>query len=183
MNEYTHIQSGTTRMKMLAVASEPVTGTHLLEAVFAGTVVFHKERAAGTLRRWPVLAPESKERKQAEALRVKVEKSGVSKVASASHTSVATVRRTLVALRFTEELEALNAKERATVAKAATANGKAVQASKPAKEEPAAEEPKAEKKSAPKPSAPKGKRGTKAQATSAKQEEQPKEEAPAPAGE
>ena len=182
MTEYTHTQSGTTRMKMVAVASESVTGTTLLEAAYGGKVVFHKERAAGTLRRWPVLAPDSKERKAALALRSKVEQGGVAKAAKSSHKSVATVRRTLVALSFTEELEGMTAKERAALAKAATANGKAVQADKPAKEEPKAEEPKAEKP-APKPRAPKGKRGTKAQATKpATKEEQP-EEAPATDGE
>lgn len=184
-----HTASSTTRRSMVAVATEPVTGTHLLEAAYAGTVSFHKERAAGTLRRWPVLAPESKERKAAEALRTKVENGGVAKAAKAAHTSVATVRRTLVALSFTEELEAMNAKEKAALAKAATANGKAVAEGKPAKVEPTPEAEKpaekaektAEKKAAKpaKPRAPKSAaKGTKAVV----KEEQP-QEAPTTDGE
>lgn len=162
MSEYTHTTSTTTRQPMLVVAAEPVTGPALLEAAYGGKVQFHKVRGTGTLRRWPVLAPGSKERKQAEALAAQVAaKQPVPAVAKAHHTSVATVRRTLVALAFTHELEAMSAKDRAALAKAATANGKVEQASKPA---PAPkEQPKA--KATPAPKEPQAKRSTSKPAT------------------
>jgi DNA polymerase III gamma/tau subunit len=140
MSEYTHSTSTTTRRPVVAVATEPVTGPTLLEAAYGGKVSFHKEREAGTLRRWPVLAPKSEARKQAESIKSEIAKTkgGVAAVAKKHNVSVATLRRTLVALAFTEELEALPAKERTALAKAATANMK-VEAPK---EQPKAEEPK-----------------------------------------
>lgn len=119
---------------ILAIATEPVTGTALLEATFAGKVAFHKVRENGTMRRWPVFAPKSAERKAAERVREQVEASSVPEVAKKTNTSVATVRRTLVSLSFTEALEAMSAKERAAIAKEATANAKVVAAKAPAKE-------------------------------------------------
>lgn len=138
MSEYTTHTSTTTRQPMLAFAVEPVTGPNLLAATYGGKVAFHKVRASGTMRRWPVLEPGTPDRKAAEALEQKAKgKGGVAAAAKGLNVSVATARRTLVALAFSRELEALTAKERATVAKAATANGKE-QASKQAPEEPKA---------------------------------------------
>lgn len=141
---YTHTTSATTRMNMLAVATQPVTGPTLLAAAFGGSLVFHKVRSNGTLRRWPVLEPGSKARKQAEAWVGQP----VAAAAKASHTSTATVRRALVALAFTQELENSSKAALATLAKAATANGKVhVEQAPKQEQEPA--------KPAPKPAAPK----------------------------
>jgi DNA polymerase III gamma/tau subunit len=154
MSEYTTITSTTTRQPVVAVSSEPVTGPSLLEAAYGGKVAFHKERSTGTLRRWPVLAPKSEGRKHAESLRAEIEKAkgGVTAVAKKHNVSVATLRRTLVALSFTEELEGLTAKQRTEYAKAATSNMK-VEAPKaepkPEPEAPKAETPKAAPKAKP----------------------------------
>lgn len=135
--------STSTRQPMFAVAAEKVTGTHLLEAVYGGKVRFAKVRGTGTLRSWPVLEPGSKDRAEAEAI-VSAKRS-VSEVAKERHVSVATVRRLLTALEFTLELEGMNAKEKAAVAKVANENA----AEQPAKEAPKKEEtPKEEKPAA-----------------------------------
>lgn len=130
--------STSTRQPMFAVAAEKVTGTHLLEAVYGGKVRFAKVRGTGTLRSWPVLEPGSKDRAEAEAI-VSAKRS-VAEVAKERHVSVATVRRLLTALEFTLELEGMNSKEKAAVAKVANENA----AEQPAKEEPAKAAPKAE---------------------------------------
>lgn len=149
MSEYTTHTSTTTRQPMLAVAVEPVTGPNLLAATYGGKVAFHKVRTSGTMRRWPVLEPGTPARKEAEKSEALAKgKGGVPAAAKAANVSVATLRRTLTALAFSRELEALNAKERTSVAKAATANGK-VEAAKAPKEEPkAAEQPAAPKATA-----------------------------------
>lgn len=155
MSEYATITSTTTRQPMLAISVEPVTGPNLLAATYGGKVAFHKVRASGTMRRWPVLEPGTPARKEAEALEAKsTGKGGVAAAAKALNVSVATARRTLVALAFSRELEGMTAKDRAALAKAATANGK-VEASKAPKEQ-APATPKAEE--APKPAAPKATR-------------------------
>lgn len=131
------ITSTTTRRDMLVFASEPVTGTHLLEAAYGGKVRFAKVRESGTLRAWPVLAPNTPERKRAE--RLAGSGKPVAELAKAENVSVATLRRTLVSLAFTLELEGMKAKELAALAKAANENTK--------------ELPKAEPKPEPKPEA------------------------------
>lgn len=150
MTEYTTHTSTTTRQPMLAVSQEPVTGTNLLAAAYGGKVAFHKVRASGTMRRWPVLEPGTPARKEAEALEAKSSgKGGVAAAAKALNVSVATARRTLVALAFSRELEGLTAKDRAAVAKAAVANGKVEAAKAPKEQAPAkAEAPKEQAKPA-----------------------------------
>lgn len=139
MSEYTNTLTTASGLALVAIAKEPVTGPTLLEATYGGTVTFHKQRGNGTFRSWPVLAPGTKERKQAEAW--KASKQPVPALAKASHTSVPTVRRALVALAFTEELEGMAAKGRTALAKEANANLEVAKANKP---EPAPkEQPKA----------------------------------------
>lgn len=141
-NTLSTITSTTTTRPVLPVATEKVTGPTLLAAVFGGKVRFSKVRAEGTLRTWPVLEPKSDKRKAAEKLASDVEKggaNGVAIVSKAQHVSPATVRRTLMALKFTLELEGMTAKAKAEVAKAANANMEA-------KPEPKVEAPKVEPK-------------------------------------
>lgn len=143
---YTHMTSTTTRQPMLAIAKEPVTGTSLLEAAYGGKIQFAKVRGTGTLRHWPVLAKGSAQRKDAESIEAQVAKSGVAATAKERNVSVATLRRTLTALAFTKELEAMSAKDRAALAKAANANRTVAAEAKPAPKE----ETKPETKAAPK---------------------------------
>lgn len=138
MNAYTTTTSSTTRMSVVAVAKEPVTGPTLLAAAYGGTVKFAKVRSSGTMRGWPVLAPDSKDRKAAEALRAEVAKAGkngVSQAAKRHHTSVATIRRTLISLQFTEELEGMNKTALSALAKTANENAKSSPEKTPAKPE------------------------------------------------
>lgn len=149
MSTTTTFTSTTSTRPMLAVATEAVTGTALLEAAFGGKVQFFKVRETGTHRRWTVLAPKSTDRKKAEAIRAEVEKGTVADVAAKHSVSVATLRRTLTALAFTEELEAMTAKERTALAKSVNVVAKAPKeqakaTTKPEpKPEPKKDEPKA----------------------------------------
>lgn len=165
--------STTTRQPIVAVATEKVSGTGLLEAAYGGKVSFSKQRSTGTLRHWPVLAPGSAQRKQAEEVaKARAAKQPVEAIAKSLSVSVPTVRRVITALAFTLELEGLSAKDRAALAKVATANGEAVakeEAAKAPKEQPAKEEkpaskPKASttkpKATASKPKASKGRKET-----------------------
>lgn len=173
MSEYTSTTtSATTRMGIRPVATSPVTPGTLLEAAFGGSLEFHKVRATGTTRRWPVLAPGSTERKAAERLAKAVAKgTTVTELATANHTSVATVRRSLTALAFTQEVEGLSKADRKAIAKEANSNGSVhaeVSAAKAAQRE--AKAAKAEAKAA---KAPKGKKGKKPAKVEAKAAEQP----------
>lgn len=158
MSEFTHVTSTTTRQPMLVVATEKVTANTFVEAAFGGKVRFAKRRSSGTLRTWPLLAPGSSERKSAESLAAAVAKKvPVATLAKEANVSVATLRRTLTALAFTQEVEALKGKARQEWVNAANANlvvaDKPEPKAKPEKEQkPAkAEEPKAEEKKAEKP--------------------------------
>lgn len=118
--------STTTRRPIVAVATEKVTGTGFLEAAYGGKVHFAKVRESGTMRAWPVLAPGSEARKQAEGvLAQRAEGITVEAIAKGMHKSVPTVRRIITALAFTHELEAMNAKALAALAKEANANREA----------------------------------------------------------
>lgn len=128
---------------IVAFASAPVTGATLLEATYGGVVRFAKVREAGTLRGWPVLKPNSSERKSAESLAAAVAKKvPVAALAKEANVSVATLRRTLTSLAFTLEIEGLSAKDRAAVAKSVNKpEPKAPKAEKPASEPAKAETP------------------------------------------
>lgn len=131
---------------IVVFASAPVTGASLLEAAYGGVVRFAKVRETGTLRGWPVLKPNSSERKSAESLAAAVAKNvPVATLAKEANVSVATLRRTLTSLAFTQALEGMNAKDRAAIAKSANKPApkpeKAEKSEKPA--EPAKAEPKA----------------------------------------
>lgn len=124
--------STTTRRNMLITASEPIkSGAALLEAAYGGKVQFHKVRNTGGLRRWPVLTPGTAQREQAEnvaALRADGVK--VQVIAESLSVSVPTVRRMIVALAFTQELEAMPAGVRKHLAVQATEahkEGKAIE--------------------------------------------------------
>lgn len=176
-NTLATITSTTTRQPVVVHTSEKVTGTGLLEAAYGGTVRFSKVRSTGTERHWPVLAPGSAQRKQAEDIMARrANKETVDAIAASLHTSVPTVRRTITALAFTLELEAMKAADRAAIAKAANANLEAAPKAEP-KPEPKPEVKAEPKPKAPKPSAPKGKATTKAtpKAKVEKQEETPAE--------
>lgn len=108
---------------LFLIAKQPVTADTLVAALHAGTVVAHKRRETGTLRRWVVLAPGSTQRKAAEALRKSVQEKGFGKATASRKESAATLRRMLVALEYTESLESATAKDRAEMAKAANVNG------------------------------------------------------------
>lgn len=143
--------STTTRQPIVAVATEKVSGTGLLEAAYGGKVSFSKQRSTGTLRHWPVLAPGSAQRKQAEEVaKARAAKQPVEAIAKSLSVSVPTVRRVITALAFTLELEGMSAKDRAALAKVATANGEAVAKAEAAK---APKEPVKEEKPASKPKA------------------------------
>ena len=149
-NTLATITSTTTRQPVVVHTSEKVTGAGLLEAAYGGTVRFSKVRSTGTERHWPVLAPGSAARKQAEDIMKRREaKETVDAIAASLHTSVPTVRRTITALAFTLELEAMKAADKAAVAKAANANLEAAPKAEPKPEPKADATPKA--KSEPKP--------------------------------
>jgi len=194
MSEYTHTLATSGKRDIRVVSDQPVSGTALLEAAYGGKVRFFKVRGTGTLRAWPVLAPGSKERKAAEGYASKVAaKQPVAKVAKEANVSVATMRRTLTSLAFTQGLEAMSAKERAALAKEAVANGKvaATEApkepkpeAKPAKGKPAPKEQPAKAERKPrtgkggfKPETKAGKQAAARKAARTAKAEQPTEEA------
>jgi hypothetical protein len=115
------IATSTSTRPVVAIASGKVTGPTLLAAAYGGTVKFAKVRETGTLRHWPVLAPNTPARKQAEEImKARAAKQPVEAIAKSLNSSVPTVRRAITALAFTLELEGLKAGERSALAKALT---------------------------------------------------------------
>lgn len=115
------IATSTSTRPVVAITSGKVTGPTLLAAAYGGTVRFAKVRETGTLRHWPVLAPNTPARKQAEEImKARAAKQPVEAIAKSLSVSVPTVRRSITALAFTLELESLKAGERSALAKALT---------------------------------------------------------------
>lgn len=145
------IATSTSTRPVVAIATGKVTGPTLLAAAYGGTLKFAKVRETGTLRHWPVLAPNTPARKQAEEImKARAAKQPVEAIAKALNTSVPTVRRSITALAFTLELEGLKAGERSALAKALAEAPKEPAKAAPAKPAKAAAAPKEQ----PKPKAP-----------------------------
>lgn len=114
----TTVRTATSTRPVVVHATAKVTGPTLVAAAHAGTVRFAKVRESGTLRAWPVLAPGSAARKQAEGIQAKrAAKQPVEAIAKEMKVSVPTVRRAITALAFTLEVEKMSAKDRAALAK------------------------------------------------------------------
>lgn len=153
------IATTTSTRPVVATSAEKVTGPTLLAAVYGGKVRFSKVRETGTLRAWPVLAPGTPARKQADLVDSKrAAKQPVEAIAKEMKVSVPTVRRIITALAFTKELESLKVAEKAALAKGLNSALTAPKEPKKEAKAPAAPKEQGKAKAEPKaPAAPKAK--------------------------
>lgn len=99
-------------MNILVTASSTVTPANFAAAAGLGMVVFHKERANGTLRKVHFLRPDSRDREIAEYIEgMRDNDKTISWIARDQHMSEAAVRRALSDLTLTREFEEMDEEE------------------------------------------------------------------------